>query len=62
MNELQSSIVTDFIKEDKSNSFTGWTRSLIIGYYEQWYFERLTEEEIGAAIDEACKQLRVSFK
>ena len=62
MNELQSNIVTDFIKEDKSNSFTGWTRSLIIGYYAQWYFGRLTEEEIGAAIDEACKQLRLSFK
>lgn len=60
MNREQILIKIDFIKENKSRTFYGWKRSMIVGYYQQFYYDVLTAKQIDEAIMAACDELKAT--
>lgn len=55
MNKYQLAIAADFVENDPKHTFHGWPLSMIVSYYQQYFHDKLTVEEIRVAIVDAFK-------
>lgn len=60
MRDYAKEIKDDFIKENSTNTFSGWPMSWVVGYYQQFYHPHMNEAQIEAAITDACNELRAA--